>query len=140
MNFFQIKLTFSIWTRFHIHSFSPSHLMKFILAFGPRHFFFLLFHCQIPVSLSKQSDCQVSRCEEFPYRAPPSPPLTLLTPARFRHFGKSDFSFQFCCGATARHRGFYLLIILGGISSESLVLNMVFSDKLYSHSELLAMR
>lgn len=71
INFFQIKLTFSIWTRFHIHSFSPSHLMKFILAFGPRHFFFFLFHCQIPVSLSKQSDCQVSRCEEFPYRAPP---------------------------------------------------------------------
>lgn len=35
-----------------------------------------LFLCQIPVCLYKQSDCQISRRKEFPYRDLPPPPNT----------------------------------------------------------------
>lgn len=64
-----------------------------------------------PSMLSKHSDCQLSHCMEFPYRALP---LLLLTPAWFRCFRKSGCRAQFRCSV-------YLFIIFCGISSWGLL-------------------
>lgn len=66
-----------------------------------------LFLCQIPVCLSKQSNCQPSRCEEFPCSALPLP---WLTTGWFRYFRKSDFTAQIHSGAIDTRVFIYLFI------------------------------